>query len=194
MPSDLKMVIVVGGRCGLRRVRAPPRRARPRSAIRRTGLRGSHHDVAGFDQRRRARIHEQPCPRDQLADPSHADRAGTRRPRRRARRRRPSASSSTGVGDEVTSTIRSAPRTASSADSAATIGAATCPAHVRRRIARGCAACGDQTRTSFSARTSANASRWLRACTPLPMIASVDASAWPGSAPTPPTRRPCALR
>ena len=62
--------------------------------------------------------------------PSRADRDGRRRRTPRARRRRPTHLSITGVGDEVTSTIRSAPRTAASADSAATIGIGHVRAHV----------------------------------------------------------------
>ena len=85
-----------------------------------------------------------------------------------------SAESSTGIFDAVASTMMCAPRAASEADAAARIGSAG--VECSRANASQCARVGLQTRTSASAATCRSASRWLRACTPLPMIASVFAS------------------
>src|SRR5213082_3056314 len=68
----------------------------------------------------------------------------------------------------VATTMTSAPRTAASASSA------RAPVSAAKRCA--CAGVGLQTRTSSKRRTCRRASRWARACTPLPMSASTFAS------------------
>ena len=85
------------------------------------------HDVARLDERRGPRIDEQPRARDQrrrhlaLIGTAGADRHDVRAA---AQPRRPR---STGVGDDVASTTMSAPRTASSAESPASMRAGTRP-------------------------------------------------------------------
>jgi hypothetical protein len=74
--------------------------------------------------------------------------------------------SSTGVCEVVAVTNTSAPRTASSAEAAARMPCSSANARARR---------GLHTLTSRNSRTSRSASRWLRACTPEPMIASTEA-------------------
>ena len=175
MPSDLNTVIssAVGGP---RRGPAPARRSRRECAIRRT--------ASPRCSSRHRRIRRSPRPlnlrRGGSARPapaaSPADSAGTRRRTRRARRLTTHASSITGVGDEVTSTIRSAPRTAASAESAATIGAGDVSAHVLDELLAAALASATRCAPASAAARADSASRWLRACTPLPMIASVDAS------------------
>src|SRR2546422_173242 len=76
--------------------------------------------------------------------------------------------SKTGVSEVVATTTTSAPRTACSAD-----GAAVRP----KRSANVLAFRGLQTLTSRNGRTCRSASRWLRAWTPAPRIASTDVSA-----------------
>src|SRR5919202_861729 len=74
---------------------------------------------------------------------------------------------STGVFDVVAVTTTSAPLTASSAEAVA---------RTLNRRAKSSAWRGLQTRTSSNRRISLIASRWLRACTPEPMIASTEVS------------------
>ena len=103
------------------------------------------------------------------------------------------ASSTTGVGDDVTSTTMSAPSHGVLGRRAGADRRAARPAMsaTKRSRLRGC---GLHTRTSLSGRTSASASRWLRAWTPVPMMASRRRVGREIAWPTPPRPRPSAPR
>ena len=86
------------------------------------------------------------------------------------------ASSTPGVGEEVTRTTMSAPSTASRGLDIARRVAGTWPAISPMNRSR-LAARGLHTRTSRRGLTCVRASRWLRAWTPVPRIAMVTAPA-----------------
>ena len=155
MPSDLKIVTSASARAAWRAAQRRARRARRRCATRRrTRLRRSADDESpGFDERRGSRIHEEPPRRDERRGHLPLIGAAARRPRTTCAPGR-STRLDTGVGDDVTSTMRSAPpRTACAPRCRVATRSAPRVAAISSTNARRLAVVGDQTRTSASVRT-----------------------------------------
>ena len=138
--------------------------------------RDRNEQVAGFLERAGARVDEHARARDERGRHlalvgRHAPTAAMCVPVSDVARRRPPASATPSPARSM-----SAPRTASRSRCVSRAPAESGVRLVSAANSSRCTALGLQTRTSLSVRTWRIASRWLRACTPEPMIASTRAS------------------